>query len=285
MPEAIAQDPGAGCPPPVPVMSASRRAPLVVITPCCRPELLRYVHDSVRFPIVTRWIIVFDADQVPRAKLPAALLDDPHVTLVATQTEASKYGNAQRYLGLQIARRLYPEDDPFIYFLDDDNVIHPAFYELFERFMQKRGVFYTFDQQRAWLTCSGRSCVRVTIDTAMICLPLSFCPDWHPGSVYAEDYYFIQSVMRKYGDRHVYLNQVGAYYNALQPRAVTRLLGAQPRNHAAVAGMVMLITLAVSARKLLRRSHPHSHVTLWRASDGAAGHLRSISPRARPERW
>jgi hypothetical protein len=281
MPEAIALQPGAGGSPPVPATSASRRAPLVVITPCCRPELLRYVYDSVRFSIVTRWIVVFDADHVPRARLPAALLDDSHVTLVAIQSNRSRYGNAQRCLALQLARIMYPEDDPFIYFLDDDNVIHPSFYDLFQRFMQRRGVFYTFDQQRAWLTCSGRSCVRVMMDTAMICLPLSFCPVWDPGAVYAEDYYFIQSVMKKYSDRHVYLNQVGAYYNALQPRAVTRLLGSQQRHPTTTACMVMVITLAVAVRKMLRPSHPQRTSEPWRARDHAVGHQR---PSARPTR-
>ena len=61
------------------------------------------------------------------------------------------------------------------------------------------------------------------MDTAMICLPLSLCPDWKASSAYAEDYYFIRSVMKQYRDRHVYLNHVAAYYNALQPRAVARL--------------------------------------------------------------
>ena len=232
-------------------MSASRHTSLVVITPCCRPELLRYVHGSVRFSLVTRWIIVFDADQVPRERLPVALLQDPRITLAATQANDSKYGNAQRHLGLQIARRMYPEDDPLIYFLDDDNVVHPAFYDVFHRFMWRRGVFYTFDQRRAWLTCYGKACVRAMMDTAMICLPLSFCPDWNPGSVYAEDYRFIQSVMRQYGDRHVYVNQVAAYYNALQSRALIRLLGSQQRSHLTMACMVVFITLAVAVRMIL----------------------------------
>jgi hypothetical protein len=247
MPEANALDPTAEWSPAVPLMSASQRASLVVITPCCRPELLRYVHHSVRFSIVSRWIIVFDAEQVPRDNLPDALLHDPQVTLIAIQADGSRYGNLQRHFGLQFARTLYPEDDPLIYFLDDDNVVHPAFYDLFHRFMWRRDVFYTFNQQRAWLTCYGKPCVRVMMDTAMICLPLSFCPDWNGSSAYAEDYYFIKSVMRKYRDRHVYVNQVAAYYNALQPRAMTRLLGSQPqRSSAIIASMVAFSTLAVA---------------------------------------
>jgi len=252
MPEAIASHRAGESSPDIPIVAAGRRASLVVITPCCRPELLGHVRDSVRFSIVTRWIIVFDADQVPRENLPPAVLH-PQITLVATQAHDSRYGNAQRHLGLRIARKMYREDDPFIYFLDDDNLVHPAFYDLFHRFMWRRQVFYTFNQRRAWLTCYGKSCARVMMDTAMICLPLSLCPDWNPSSVYAEDYYFIRAVMRQHRDRHVYVNQIAAHYNALQPRALTRLLGSQQSRHATIAYVVVFITLAAAVRMILAR--------------------------------
>jgi hypothetical protein len=223
------------------------RALLVLITPCCRPELLPYVCESVLFSIVTRWIIVFDAEQVPRERLPSALLHHPQITLVATSVNASKYGNAQRHLGLQIARRMYNQDDPFIYFLDDDNIVHPTFYELFHRCMWRRDVFYTFNQRRNGLTCYGKSCIRGMMDTAMICLPLSLCPDWKPSFAYAEDYYFVQSVMRQYRHRHVYLKHVAAYHNALQPGLVTRWCGSQQRNHriAYIVVFLLMVTIAV----------------------------------------
>jgi len=249
--KAIVPPLAAGCQAPVPIASVSRRASLVVITPCCRLELLRHVHDSVRLSIVTRWIIVFDANQVPREHLPTVLLHHPQITLVATQDRKSKYGNAQRRLGLQIAKTLYQEDDPLVYFLDDDNLVHPAFYDLFRRFMWRREVFYTFNQQRDWLTCSGRFCARVTMDTAMICLPLSLCPDWKASSAYAEDYYFIRSVMKQYRDRHVYLNHVAAYYNALQPRAVARLLGSQQQRTYTIAASVF-IAIAITVLMIFR---------------------------------
>jgi hypothetical protein len=242
-----------------PTGSAARRSKrtrqphrlLVVITPCCRPQSLRDVHRSVRFSIVSHWIIVFDAEQVPRADVPRTWLHHPQILLCATTDARSKYGNAQRRFGLQIARTLYEEHDPLIYFLDDDNLVHPAFYDLFRRSMWRRGVFYTFNQRRDWLTCSGRFCARAMMDTAMICLPLSLCPDWQASAVYAEDFRFIRSVMRTYRSRHVHLNQVAAYYNALQPRAVARLIGAQQQRLNAYMACV-LIAIAVTVMMLLR---------------------------------
>jgi len=250
MSEAAVVRAGAGGAPPIPIRSA-RRASLVVITPCCRPELLRFVHGSVCFSTVTRWVIVFDADHVPRQNLPVILLDHPQITLVATRAQDSRYGNAQRHFGLQIVRTLYPNDDPLIYFLDDDNLIHPTFYELFQQFMWRPGVFYTFNQRRAWLTCYGRLCRRAMVDTAMICLPLSFCPDWRPSSVYAEDFHFFRSVMRTHSGRHVYVNQVAAYYNALQPCAFTRLVGSRQHLYKIVAYLVVIITLLMAVRMIL----------------------------------
>ena len=64
---------------------------------------------------------------------------------------------------------------------------------------------------------------------------------------YAEDYYFIRSVMRQYGDRRVYLNQVAAHYNALQPQALARLLGSQAeRSYTIVACVVLAVTAAIT---------------------------------------
>jgi len=147
---------------------------------------------------------------------------------------------------------MYPEDDPFIYFLDDDNIVHPGFYDLFHRFMWRRGVFYTFNQRRDWLTCYGKPCVRVMMDTAMICLPLSLCPEWNASSVYAEDFRFIRSVMKHHRDKHVYLNHVAAYYNALQPRALARLLGSQHQQICTItACLVVFITIAIRVLTML----------------------------------
>ena len=230
---------------------SSARASLVLITPCCRPELLGYVYESIRFSIVTRWIIVFDAEHVPHGKLPAELRRHPHITLAATKVGSSKYGNAQRNLGLQIARTMYGHDDPFVYFLDDDNIVHPAFYDLWHSRMSRRDVFYTFNQRHEWVTCYGRSCMRGMMDTGMICLPLSFCPDWAPSSAYAEDYRFIQAVMTQYSDRHVYLNHVAAYYNALQPGVLNRLFGSQHQRHHRTACVVVFAMIIAALMHLI----------------------------------
>jgi hypothetical protein len=230
--------------------TGSDRAPLVIITPCGRPQLLRSVYKSIQLGVVARWIIVFDADRVPHEEL-AKEFNGPQITLAAVRVPGSKYGNAQRKLGVEIARALY-EDDALLYFLDDDNLVHPMFYRLFQQFMWRRDVFYTFDQRRSRLICSGKRCVRVMMDTAMICVPLSLCPDWRPSAEYAEDYHFVRSVMRAHRQKHVYLNSVAAYYNALQPGVLARVLGAQHQRTCAIAGSVAtLVALAITALKLI----------------------------------
>jgi|SRR5579862_9379225 len=220
--------------------AAVARASLVLITPCSRPELLCRVYESIRFSLVTRWIVVFDAEHVPHRTLPAELTRHPQITLAAMRVQSSKYGNAQRNLGLQIARTMYDHFDPLVYFLDDDTIVHPRFYDLLHSCMSRRDLFYTFNQRHEWLTCYGRSCLRGMMDTGMICLPLSFCPEWAPSAAYAEDYYFIQAVMKRYPHRHVYLNHVAAYYNALQPGVFNRLFGSQHQRHHGLACMVVL---------------------------------------------
>ena len=57
--------------------------------------------------------------------------------------------------------------------------------------------------------------------------------------------------MKRYRDRHVYLNHVAAYYNALQPRAVARLLGSQQQRTYTIAASVF-IAIAITVLMILR---------------------------------
>jgi hypothetical protein len=198
---------------------------LILITPCSRPRHLGSILSSIRFSIVTRWIIVFDRERIPEQGLPAELYVHAQITLAATHVPTSHYGNAQRHVGLQMARTMTEEGDPLVYFLDDDTVIHPTFYELVQPWLSRRDLFYTFDQRHGWITFRGRRCLRGVMDTGMICLPLSFCPDWRPSAAYDEDFRFIRDVMRRHPRQHVYVNRVAAYYNALQPVVWRQLFG------------------------------------------------------------
>lgn len=87
---------------------------LSVITPVSRPELLPMAAQSV--PSQAEWILVTDGPlEIPGGLRPHILVEGP-----ATR----QWGDVQRQLGLEAATR------PFVYFLDDDNLMLPSLADL-----------------------------------------------------------------------------------------------------------------------------------------------------------
>jgi hypothetical protein len=95
---------------------------LSVVTSVSRPELLPAIAPTV--PPDAEWVIVGDGPQ----EIPAGLR--PHVYLEGPETR--RWGAAQKRVGLEAASR------PFVYFLDDDNVMHPGLAELLVPYLERR---------------------------------------------------------------------------------------------------------------------------------------------------
>lgn len=106
---------------------------LNIITPCSRPENLAAIAESIKTSIPDkkyRWIVVFDADQVP-AEVPE------NCEAYAVRNPESSTGNAQRNLALDLI------DKGHIYFNDDDTLIHP---ELWDSIQYHHVDFISFSQ-------------------------------------------------------------------------------------------------------------------------------------------
>ena len=103
---------------------------LNIITPCSRPQNLKLISESINIPKENyRWIVVFDGLEIPE---------------VPTNSEAysikdnlSIYGNAQRNYALDLIT------DGYVYFNDDDTIIHP---ELWDEIKDKDADFISFKQ-------------------------------------------------------------------------------------------------------------------------------------------
>src|SRR3954462_2016899 len=93
---------------------------LSVITAVSRPELLPLIACSV--PAEAEWILVTDG---PR-KIPGGLRS--HLLVEGPSTR--QWGDVQKRIGLQTATR------PFVYFLDDDNLMLPSLADLLIPFLE-----------------------------------------------------------------------------------------------------------------------------------------------------
>lgn len=82
-----------------------------IITPCSRPELLKEIKKTI--PKECNWIIVYDLGLEPEN------IGDVEIKSV----DKSIFGNNLRNIGLDITSA------DWVYFLDDDNIIHPDWWD------------------------------------------------------------------------------------------------------------------------------------------------------------
>lgn len=175
---------------------------LTLITPCCRPQNLAKIKESIQFDKIQRWIIVYDTT---KNRTYEKQFEHPQIEEVFCDAIGIS-GNQQRNFGAAMV------SEGHIYFVDDDNIVHPEFWTLtFEP-----AFFYTFDQLRnkSGHVLRGSRFHHGQIDTAMFVVPKSMWIDWNPNK-YEADFLFISQINRKFGKHAKYFNKIACYYNYL----------------------------------------------------------------------
>ena len=183
---------------------------MTIITPCYRLNNLNKIKESIDFNYVDEWIIVYDGSR---------LNENPY--LFKNKNEKVKEylhkgdgfeGNPQRNYGLRNIKK----EDTYIYFLDDDNIIHPDLYKLLDIIEPNK--FYTFDQQNSRYRILFGNDVRVCgIDTAMFICHYSLVKGifWGDYTQFADGVY-ISECYQKNKDVHVYINAIMSYWTYLK---------------------------------------------------------------------
>jgi hypothetical protein len=180
---------------------------LVVVTPCSRPENLELVRQSLDFSRIEAWHVIYDtrhAPLVPRF--------EGHPKIVESGCAAP--GVAGHQIRNQFLESL-GTDVKLVYFLDDDNTVHPAFWSLP---LGRRGL-WTFDMQYAdGAVRRGDTPLVNQIDTAQfvfssdIAFGLRFTAD-----AYNADGMFVHDLWERDPDAWTYCPGVAATYNRLRP--------------------------------------------------------------------
>lgn len=161
---------------------------------------------SIKWDCTQQWTIVYDTGQ--QHNLEAAFPHHPKIKEIFYQADGIK-GNSQRNRALEEIRQ------GLVYFLDDDNVVHPHFWEILHNITL--GHITTFDQARTAHdggVLKGKNVVVNGIDTAMFVIDRAlighsrFMP-----FEYSADGIFVQEVLQNHPSRHVYIPEVAAFYN------------------------------------------------------------------------
>ena len=179
---------------------------ITIITPSYRTDNLLSVKNSIDFDYVHEWIIVYDGSKIT---------ENPNMFKHENNDKIKEYvykgdgisGNPQRNYALtKITNK-----DTFLYYLDDDNIIHPTFYKLLN--LLDTNKIYTFNQENS---LKGNNINVRHIDTAMCVVHYNLCQniEWI-NDKYDADGYYIKSCYDKNKDKHIYIDNDMCYYNKL----------------------------------------------------------------------
>jgi len=183
---------------------------LSIITPCSRPQNLQKLKESIEFQSVRIWYIVYDTSKTPLVKQ-----FEDNSQIVELGVDQCSYGGPQRNCALE----LVPDSD-LIYFLDDDNIVHSAFWTLFPKFDLDH--IYTFDlekhSKKGTSILKGGNPKKLHIDTAQFVIPkkLLGTSRWRHGKM--GDGHLMEEMHSKHKDKFVYINTIASYWNKINPK-------------------------------------------------------------------
>jgi hypothetical protein len=184
----------------------NKKFTITVITPCCRPQNLLNLVCSLNFDQISEWIIVYDSSKVTCTKKQFEY--NSKITEYFYTSEGIS-GNPQRNYALSVVNN----KESYIYFLDDDNLIHPELYKL----SLLPNKIYTFDQEeKNKLRLLGNKIAVGKIDSAMFLI-------WYPLikettfkiDKYDADGHFITECYGNNKEKLIYIPKIMCYYNVL----------------------------------------------------------------------
>ena len=180
---------------------------ITIITPSIRPNNLLEIKKTLNFNFINEWIIVYDESKI--SKNPNLFIND------LDNNKISEYlfkgngisGNSQRNFALDKIKN----KDTYLYYLDDDNIIHEDLYKLLNIIGDKK--ICTFNQKNR---INGNNIEIGCIDTAMFLIDFNLCKSirWIEDK-YDADGYYIKNCYLNNKYNWIYVNNELSYYNYL----------------------------------------------------------------------
>jgi len=192
---------------------------LAIITPCSRPENLRRMCENInnigsdaQGSVKIFWYIVHDAENPAKCDIGC------YTNTMAIKGGVS--GNLQRNLALD--RLIRSRKLSFwVYFLDDDNIMHPNFVpelrKAVETYPSAKGFIFSQELPAGGIRISEHDSVKVChIDQAQYCLHTDLIGNNRFVQQYEADGIFIEKIYKENPGEIVILPQVMSYYNFLR---------------------------------------------------------------------
>ena len=178
---------------------------LYILTPCSRPYNLKEIHATI--PPQAQWVICHDFD--------AAYIPELSNAIIMKVNKTSPYGvNARNHMLNTIPFK----DEDWIYFLDDDNIIHEDFYKYIE-FALKLDMYAMV----TWAQVDNRGIHRLkalvepvvaAIDTASYMVNYKFVKDLRLVQINIQDGIYAEECAKR--GPVLAIGKVLCYYNKLE---------------------------------------------------------------------
>ena len=179
---------------------------LTLITPSYRVDNLFELKKSINFNYIEEWIIVYDGSKITA---------NPNLFNHQEHNKIKEYvykgegisGNPQRNYALT----KITNPNTLLYYLDDDNIVHPNIYKLLNIIDNNK--IYTFNQHNR---IKGNNVEINQIDTAMFIIPYNLCKNitWVLDK-YNADGLYIKECYDKNKNTHVFVGNDLCYYNKI----------------------------------------------------------------------
>lgn len=191
---------------------------LSIITPCSRPLNLPTIYWSI-LNLKTNnveWIIVYDGDKIDerilqyQEQIPIKLFNK-------IREVGDSYGAKLRNIGMDNA------SGDYLYFLDDDNIIHPKLYERVCRYKDYYNTkILAFNQFNSKFTNRlhrlNESCVtNGGLDTGQFIVPRKYKTRWTSEQKRYEEIPYFRNLMNEAGsDNIIWIDRLYTYRNYLR---------------------------------------------------------------------
>ena len=187
---------------------------VIIITPSYRVKNLRKILKTIKFNEIFKWIIIYDGSKISENFKQFEKFEK--IIELTYKSKDNEIRSAQRNKGLDYIKENFPGENLFIYFLDDDNIIHPNFYDIIKTL--KINHFYTFDQQRNRYVLSGENPKVYYIDMGMFLFDFKLVSNirFRLDVFNGEDGIYIEECCKTDLKKHIYVPNVYSYYNYLK---------------------------------------------------------------------
>jgi len=189
-------------------LKESSNPKVFIVTPSRRPFNLNFIKEAV--PSECEWVVVFDNtvknDHIVEN---ANVIRSPHTGF---------WGNPNRNVGLDfIKENLNPKDSDWIYILDDDNILHPNWWERVKNHLNNDASIITWGQ--LWVNDEPRTEPTkepkiATIDTSQYIVRWSVAKDLRFENIYEADGIYAEEASKQ--GKVLMLDEYLGYYNFLR---------------------------------------------------------------------